>query len=63
MSPSPTVGAWEGDQFAHEAFVYDSDDAVRRRCVPYVEEALDLGHPVVLLASRRGARDAARHAG
>ncbi|MGN6302018.1 MAG: MEDS domain-containing protein [Angustibacter sp.] len=52
MSPSPTVGAWEGDQFAHEAFVYDSDDAVRRRCVPYVEEGLDLGQTVVLVASR-----------
>lgn len=52
MSPSPTVGAWQGEQFAHEAFVYDSDEAVRRRCVPYVEEGLDLGQAVVLVAGR-----------
>lgn len=52
MSTSPTVGAWQGEQFAHEAFVYDTDDEVRRRCVPYVEEGLDLGQQVVLVASR-----------
>ncbi len=60
MRPSPTVGAWQGEQFAHEAFVYDSDEAVRQRCVPYVEEGLDLGQAVVLVASRAVQGDAAR---
>ena len=53
MTASPTVGEWAGTAFAHEAFVYEDDDAVRERCLPYVLEGLDLGQPVIVVAGQR----------
>lgn len=45
-----TVGEWTGDSFGHEIFAYDSDDEVRDRCVPFVEEAVAEDQPVVVVA-------------
>ena len=57
MSGAPrTVGGWTGSGFAHEACVYDTDAAVRARVLPFVEEGLDRGEPVVVVAG-----DAVRH--
>ncbi|HET8716831.1 MAG TPA: anti-sigma factor RsbA family regulatory protein [Nocardioidaceae bacterium] len=48
-----TTGTWTGERFAHEAFVFDDDEQVRRRCVPYVQEALERDEPVVVVAGER----------
>ena len=57
MNGAPrTVGGWTGYGFAHEACVYDTDAAVRARVLPFVEEGLDRGEPVVVVAG-----DAVRH--
>ena len=44
------TGAWTGDSFAHEAFVYSRDEEAVARCVPFVEEGLDRGEPVIVVA-------------
>ena len=44
------VGGWRGERFAHEAFFFSDDDAVRARVVPFVEEGLSRGEPVFVLA-------------
>lgn len=49
---SPT-GAWTGHAFAHEAFVYEHEDEVAQRCVPFVEEGLARGEPVIVVATER----------
>ena len=53
MSVANTVGAWTGEELAHEGFFFDSDGQVRDRVLPFVEEGLDLGQPVVVLAGDR----------
>ncbi|HET8604771.1 MAG TPA: MEDS domain-containing protein [Marmoricola sp.] len=50
MTGVRTVGSWSGRKLAHEAFVYDDDRAVRERCVPFVQEALDRDEAVVVVA-------------
>jgi anti-sigma regulatory factor (Ser/Thr protein kinase) len=47
---SSTVGTWTGVKFAHEAFVFDSDDEVRARVVPFVDEGLRRDESVVVVA-------------
>jgi hypothetical protein len=44
------VGGWRGERFAHEAFFFSDDDALRARVVPFVEEGLSRGEPVFVLA-------------
>ena len=43
-------GAWTGERFKHEAFVFSDDRAVRERVVPFVEEGLSRGEPVIVVA-------------
>jgi hypothetical protein len=45
-----SVGGWTGQRFAHEAFVFDRDEEVRRRVVPFVEEGLAEGQAVIVVA-------------
>jgi anti-sigma regulatory factor (Ser/Thr protein kinase) len=44
------TGGWTGERFGHEAFVFSDDQAVRERVVPFVEEGLALGEPVMVVA-------------
>jgi hypothetical protein len=44
------AGGWRGERFTHEAFVFSDDDAVRARVVPFVEEGLSRGEPVIVVA-------------
>ena len=44
------AGAWTGERFTHEAFVFSDDEAVRARVVPFVEEGLSRGEPVIVVA-------------
>ncbi len=46
-----TVGAWTGERFAHEGFVYDSDAQVWDRVVPFVAEGLQRGEATIVVAS------------
>jgi anti-sigma regulatory factor (Ser/Thr protein kinase) len=50
MISAPTVGDWTGDRLAHEAFVFDDDELVRSRVVPFVQEGLERGEPLVVVA-------------
>lgn len=45
------TGGWRGDSFAHEAFLFDDDEALVARCVPFVREGLDRGEPVLVVAA------------
>ncbi|GAA1252103.1 anti-sigma factor RsbA family regulatory protein [Oryzihumus leptocrescens] len=45
------TGDWTGKAFAHEAFLYSSDEEAVARCVPFVQEGLDRGEPVIVVAS------------
>lgn len=40
---------WTGERFAHEAFVYDDPEQLRERLVPFVNETLDAGQPLVVV--------------
>jgi anti-sigma regulatory factor (Ser/Thr protein kinase) len=51
VTVSSSVGGWTGQRFAHEAFVFDRDDEVRRRVVPFVEEGLAEGQAVIVVAA------------
>jgi anti-sigma regulatory factor (Ser/Thr protein kinase) len=44
------AGGWTGEGFTHEAFVFSDDAAVRDRVVPFVEEGLSRGEPVIVVA-------------
>ena len=45
------TGDWTGKDFAHEAFLYSSDEEAVARCLPFVHEGLERGEPVVVVAS------------
>jgi len=45
------TGDWDGAAFAHEGFVFDSDEAVAQRCVPFAREGLERDEPVLVVAS------------
>lgn len=49
-NPADWSGAWTGERFKHEAFVFSDDLAVRERVVPFVEEGLSRGEPVMVVA-------------
>ena len=44
------TGAWTGEAFAHEAFVFSRDEEAVARCVPFVEEGLARDEPVIVVA-------------
>jgi anti-sigma regulatory factor (Ser/Thr protein kinase) len=44
------TGAWSGVGFAHEAFVFGSDEEAIARCLPFVEEGLERDEQVIVLA-------------
>jgi anti-sigma regulatory factor (Ser/Thr protein kinase) len=46
-----TVGEWNGTGFGHEGFFFADRSELAARCVPYVEEGLDLGQPLVVVTS------------
>lgn len=52
---------WTGERFAHEAFVFDTDEQARDRVVPFVVEGLELGQPVIAVLGA-GTIDVVRHA-
>ena len=52
MTPTTTVGDWAGDRLAHEAVVFDRDNQVRARVLPFVQEGLDRGEPMCLCRVR-----------
>ena len=45
------TGDWTGKAFAHEAFLYSSDEEAAARCLPFVHEGFERGEPVVVVAS------------
>ena len=51
MTVDNSVGGWTGQRFAHEAFVYDDEAAVRERVVPFVEQGLEQGQATIVVAS------------
>jgi anti-sigma regulatory factor (Ser/Thr protein kinase) len=51
VTATSSVGGWTGDRFAHEAFVYDDEQAVLERVVPFVEDGLTLGQATIVVAS------------
>lgn len=51
MRAATTVGGWTGERFAHEAFVYETDDQVTERVLPYLEEGLEREEPTIVVSS------------
>lgn len=49
MTSASAMG-WSGDRLAHEVLLYASDDEMRSRVVPFVEEALEAGQTVAVVA-------------
>ena len=45
------TAAWTGDRFAHEAFVFDRDAQALDRVVPFVDEGLRRGEPVIVVVA------------
>ena len=43
-------GGWQGDGLAHEAFLFDSDEAMAERCLPFVRDGFERGEPVLVVA-------------
>ncbi len=46
-----TAGAWNGEGLAHEAFIFDDDEAMRARVIPFIEEGRAQGQPSIVVAS------------
>ena len=51
MRATGSAGGWTGERFAHEAFVYDGEQAVLDRVVPFVEDGLAQGQAMIVVAS------------
>ncbi|MGY1602076.1 anti-sigma factor RsbA family regulatory protein [Geodermatophilus sp. SYSU D00815] len=49
---SPT-GGWDGTAFAHEAFLFATDDELAERVLPFVAEGLSRDEPVLVVAGER----------
>jgi hypothetical protein len=47
------TGDWDGTALAHEAFVFDADQELVDRVVPFVLEGLSRGEPVLVVAGER----------
>lgn len=48
-----SVSGWAGNGFAHEACVFDDDDALRARMLPFLEEAMARGEATLVVAGER----------
>lgn len=53
MTSMRPTGGWEGVGFAHEAFVFGTDDELTDRVVPFAAEGLSRGEPVLVVAGER----------
>lgn len=53
MAVATTTGMWTGDRLAHEALLFENDEQLRARILPFAEEALDAGQELVAVASER----------
>jgi anti-sigma regulatory factor (Ser/Thr protein kinase) len=47
------TGNWDGTRFAHEGFVFDSDQQLVDRVVPFAAEGFAGGEPVLVVAGER----------
>ena len=48
-----SVSGWAGNGFAHEACVFDDDDALRARMLPFLEEAMARGEATLVVAGEQ----------
>jgi hypothetical protein len=53
MSDLRPTGDWTGGSFAHEGFVFGSDQQLLDRVLPFAAEGLDRGEPVLVVAGER----------
>ena len=53
MSVVHPTGDWNGTDFAHEAFVFGTDQELVDRVVPFAVEGLSRGEPVLVVAGER----------
>ena len=53
MSDVRPTGDWDGTALAHEAFVFDADQDLVDRVVPFVLAGLSRGEPVLVVAGER----------
>ncbi|MGY1744257.1 anti-sigma factor RsbA family regulatory protein [Blastococcus sp. SYSU D00695] len=57
------TGEWDGTRLAHEGFVFDGDQALVRRLVPFVLEGFSRDEPVLVVAGERVRSLLAAHLG
>ncbi len=48
-----TARDWTGDRLAHEALLFDSDDQLRARILPFAGQAFEAGQELAVIASDR----------
>jgi hypothetical protein len=53
MTEMRPTGDWDGAGFAHEAFVFDSDQQLVERVVPFATEGFSRDEPVLVVAGER----------
>ncbi|HEX2073223.1 MAG TPA: sensor histidine kinase [Geodermatophilus sp.] len=53
MTKMRPTGDWDGTAFAHEAFCFTTDRELVDRVVPFVDEGLSRGEPVLVVAGER----------
>jgi anti-sigma regulatory factor (Ser/Thr protein kinase) len=53
MTSMRPTGEWDGTDFAHEAFLFATDQEVLDRIVPFAMEGLSRGEPVLVVAGKR----------
>jgi MEDS: MEthanogen/methylotroph, DcmR Sensory domain/Histidine kinase-like ATPase domain len=53
MTEIRTTGDWDGSTFAHEAFVFETDQQLVDRVVPFAAEGFAKGEPVLVVAGQR----------
>lgn len=53
MTTMRPTGDWNGTDFAHEAFLFATDQEVLDRVVPFAVEGLSRGEPVLVVAGKR----------
>jgi hypothetical protein len=53
MTSMQPTGVWDGTGLAHEGFLFDTDQEVLDRVVPFAVEGLSRGEPVLVVAGRR----------
>jgi anti-sigma regulatory factor (Ser/Thr protein kinase) len=53
MTPLRPTGDWDGRTFAHEGFVFDTDEQLLQRVLPFTAEGLARDEPVLVVAGER----------